>query len=122
MQNEQKEIKLIDGNKLIEQLESFKYLEIAKDSEEIGNKQDVILEMLDNCIELVQEQQLIFESDVDLQKGLVKETYNKAIEEYQEKFRKGIIEVAARKQINLNDIYSISSQVARNLKKEVSNE
>lgn len=122
MQNEQKEIKLIDGNKLIEQLESFKYLEIAKDSEEIGNKQDTILETLDNCIELVQEQQLIFESDVDLQKGLIKEAYNKAIEEYQEKFRKGIIEVAARKQINLNDIYSISSQVARNLKKEVSNE
>lgn len=122
MQNEQKEIKLIDGNKLIEQLESFKYLEIAKDSEEIGNKQDTILETLDNCIELVQEQQLIFESDVDLQKGLIKEAYNKAIEEYQEKFRKGIIEVAARKQINLNDIYSISSQVAKNIKKEVSNE
>lgn len=122
MQNEQKEIKLIDGNKLIEQLESFKYLEIAKDSEEIGNKQDTILETLDNCIELVQEQQLIFESDVDLQKGLIKEAYNKAIEEYQEKFRKGIIEVAARKQINLNDIYSISSQVAKNIKKEVSDE
>lgn len=70
MLNEQKEIKLIDGNKLIEQLESFKYLEMTKDNEEIVHKTEAVLETLDNCIEAITEQEIIFECDVDLIKEM----------------------------------------------------